>query len=209
MSVLGPQRDRVTPLDAPPRLWWGSQETGGYDTGNLGRTHRILRAGQVPAGRQGLSFGVKQAAIPVSTLLAGAAVPTVALTLGWRWAFVLGGLRAMAALAARVYATCDPAAATACEIRRLLRSSPMSAIVACPHWHMAGPLSSPRWPYRAGPPTADTPCRHAHTSGKSTRIWVGLMTQPLAMGRFWDDMSTVSVSSLLCVIRGRAIPPSV
>ncbi|WP_034217212.1 MFS transporter [Actinoplanes subtropicus] len=54
---------------------------------------------QVPAGRQGLSFGVKQAAIPVSTLLAGAAVPTVALTLGWRWAFVLGGLLASAALA--------------------------------------------------------------------------------------------------------------
>jgi len=41
----------ATPLHAPPRLWWGSQETGGYDTGNLGRTHRILRAGQVPAGR--------------------------------------------------------------------------------------------------------------------------------------------------------------
>ena len=52
----------------------------------------------VPPGRQGLSFGVKQAAIPVSTLLAGAAVPTVALTLGWRWAFVLGGLLALAAI---------------------------------------------------------------------------------------------------------------
>jgi MFS family permease len=44
---------------------------------------------QVPTRRQGLSFGVKQAAIPVSTLLAGAAVPAVALTLGWRWAFVM------------------------------------------------------------------------------------------------------------------------
>src|SRR3954451_23897760 len=52
----------------------------------------------VPAGRQGLSFGVKQAAIPVSTLLAGAAVPAVALTLGWRWAFALGGLLAAAAI---------------------------------------------------------------------------------------------------------------
>ena len=34
----------------------------------------------MPSRRQGLSFGVKQAAIPVSTLLAGAAVPAVALT---------------------------------------------------------------------------------------------------------------------------------
>jgi MFS family permease len=48
----------------------------------------------VPPRRQGFSFGVKQAAIPVSTLLAGAAVPSVALTLGWRWAFVLAGLLA-------------------------------------------------------------------------------------------------------------------
>ncbi|WP_455430587.1 MFS transporter [Paractinoplanes durhamensis] len=52
----------------------------------------------VPPGRQGLSFGVKQAAIPVSTLLAGAAVPTVALTLGWRWAFVLAALLAASAV---------------------------------------------------------------------------------------------------------------
>jgi len=52
----------------------------------------------VPVRRQGLSFGVKQAAIPVSTLLAGAAVPLVALTVGWRWAFVLAALGATGAL---------------------------------------------------------------------------------------------------------------
>jgi MFS family permease len=51
----------------------------------------------VPTRRQGLSFGVKQAAIPVSTLLSGAAVPAVALTLGWRWAFVLGAIMAATA----------------------------------------------------------------------------------------------------------------
>ncbi|SCE81988.1 MFS transporter [Micromonospora mirobrigensis] len=56
-------------------------------------------AAHVPARRQGLSFGVKQAAIPVSTLLAGAAVPTVALTVGWRWAFVAAAVGALAALA--------------------------------------------------------------------------------------------------------------
>ena len=54
-------------------------------------------ARHVPARRQGLSFGVKQAAIPVSTLLAGASVPAVALTLGWRWAFVLAAGAAAAA----------------------------------------------------------------------------------------------------------------
>jgi MFS family permease len=53
-------------------------------------------AREVPAGRQGLSFGVKQAAIPVATLLAGLAVPGIAVTLGWRWAFVGGGALALA-----------------------------------------------------------------------------------------------------------------
>ncbi|MEH0931137.1 MFS transporter [Micromonospora sp. CPCC 205558] len=57
-------------------------------------------AQHVPARRQGLSFGVKQAAIPVSTLLAGVAVPTIALTAGWRWAFVAAALAALTTLAA-------------------------------------------------------------------------------------------------------------
>ncbi|MCI4063784.1 MFS transporter [Micromonospora sp. R77] len=57
-------------------------------------------ARHVPAHRQGLSFGVKQAAVPISTLLAGAAVPAVALTVGWRWAFVAAAVAALAALPA-------------------------------------------------------------------------------------------------------------
>lgn len=57
-------------------------------------------AQHVPAGRQGLSFGLKQAAIPLATLLAGVAVPTVALTAGWRWAFVAAAAAALAALPA-------------------------------------------------------------------------------------------------------------
>ncbi|NLU80223.1 MFS transporter [Micromonospora sp. HNM0581] len=59
-----------------------------------------LLARHVPPRRQGLSFGVKQAAIPVSTLLAGVAVPTLALTVGWRWAFVAAAVAAVAALPA-------------------------------------------------------------------------------------------------------------
>lgn len=37
-----------------------------------------------------MAFAIKQAAIPGATLLGGLAVPTVALTVGWRWAFVIG-----------------------------------------------------------------------------------------------------------------------
>jgi MFS family permease len=48
----------------------------------------LLIARYVPANRQGIAFAVKQSAIPTSTLLAGVAVPALALTVGWRWAFV-------------------------------------------------------------------------------------------------------------------------
>ncbi|MBA2691186.1 MAG: MFS transporter [Rubrobacter sp.] len=52
-------------------------------------------AREVPSGRQALSFGIKQASIPTATLLAGLAVPAVAATLGWRWAFVGGAILAL------------------------------------------------------------------------------------------------------------------
>lgn len=50
----------------------------------------------IAASRQGLALGVKQAAIPAATLLAGVAVPTVGLTVGWRWAFVGAAVLALA-----------------------------------------------------------------------------------------------------------------
>jgi MFS family permease len=48
----------------------------------------LLLARAVPAHRQGFAFATKQSAIPFATLLAGVAVPALALTVGWRWAFV-------------------------------------------------------------------------------------------------------------------------
>jgi MFS family permease len=55
-------------------------------------------ARHVPASHLGLSFGIKQAAIPIATLLSGAAVPAVALTIGWRWAYVIAAWLAVGAL---------------------------------------------------------------------------------------------------------------
>lgn len=61
--------------------------------GQLGSNRSLSE--EVPAHRQGLAFGVKQAAVPGGTLLAGAAVPALGATIGWRWAF---GLAAVIAL---------------------------------------------------------------------------------------------------------------
>jgi MFS family permease len=62
----------------------------GAAANSLGQlSSNLSLARQVPRHRQGLSFGVKQSAIPLATLLTGAAVPTIALTVGWRWVFVV------------------------------------------------------------------------------------------------------------------------
>jgi MFS family permease len=50
----------------------------------------ILVSRSIPHELQGLAFGIKEASIPASTLVAGLAVPAIALTVGWRWAFSLG-----------------------------------------------------------------------------------------------------------------------
>ena len=59
----------------------------------------LVIARAVPADRQGIGFAVKQSAIPFSTFLGGLAVPAIALTAGWRWAFATGAALALVAAA--------------------------------------------------------------------------------------------------------------
>ncbi|MGY2082258.1 MFS transporter [Blastococcus sp. SYSU DS0539] len=49
-----------------------------------------LIARAVSPDRHGLAYGTKQAAIPLSTMISGIAVPLVAIPLGWRPAFAIG-----------------------------------------------------------------------------------------------------------------------
>ena len=44
----------------------------------------------VPRDRHGIAIGLKQATYPMVTLLSGLTVPALGLTVGWRWAFVVG-----------------------------------------------------------------------------------------------------------------------
>ena len=66
----------------------------------------LVIARALPPNRQGIGFAVKQSAIPFSTFLGGLAVPALALTVGWRWAFVLAAaLAVVSALAIPVAGT--------------------------------------------------------------------------------------------------------
>jgi len=55
----------------------------------------IRLAEHVDLTRLSFAFGLKQAAIPSAALVAGLAVPTIALTAGWRWVWVAGALAAL------------------------------------------------------------------------------------------------------------------
>ena len=62
---------------------------GGIANGAAQPAVNLFLANVVPVSRQGFAFGVKQAAIPVSTFLSGLAVPFVALTIGWHYAYAI------------------------------------------------------------------------------------------------------------------------
>jgi MFS family permease len=55
---------------------------------------------EVPPARQGVAFGSQQAGAPIGSLLAGLAVPGIAIPFGWHWAYVAVAALALSAAAA-------------------------------------------------------------------------------------------------------------
>lgn len=51
-----------------------------------------LLLSQAKLPRLGLAMALKQSGMPAASLLGGLAVPAIALTVGWRWAYVLGAM---------------------------------------------------------------------------------------------------------------------
>ena len=57
----------------------------------------LLLAKGIDPARQGWALAIKQAGMPGATLLGGLAVPGIAVTVGWRWAFAAGAIGAVGA----------------------------------------------------------------------------------------------------------------
>lgn len=74
-----------------PTVWWLalSMLVGGLANAIGQPAGNAMIAQHVPAARFGLGYAIKQSGIPLATLLAGLAVPSVALTIGWRAAFLI------------------------------------------------------------------------------------------------------------------------
>ena len=110
---LGAKRSILVALSATivADLWiaagarsWSSLAVG-LAVGGLGNAlpqpaANLLLADSVPAHRLGLAVSLKQAGMPTATLLGGLAVPALALTVGWRWAYVAAAGLAVVAVAA-------------------------------------------------------------------------------------------------------------
>lgn len=58
----------------------------------------LLLASHVDPQRLGFAFAVKQSGMPAAALLGGVAVPAVALTVGWEWAYAGAGVLALIVL---------------------------------------------------------------------------------------------------------------
>jgi MFS family permease len=83
---------------------------GGLANAFGGPSVSALLKREVAIHRQGLAFGAQQSGGTLGSLLAGLALPAVAIPFGWRWAFVAVALLALAAAAAAPAST--PAGAT-------------------------------------------------------------------------------------------------
>ncbi len=86
----------------------------------------------VPESWRALSFGIKQSAVPTATLLGGLAVPAVALTIGWRWAYVFaaGGALVVAGAAWRRRVAAEAAGGHAEGDGRALEYAPLLVLAA-------------------------------------------------------------------------------
>jgi MFS family permease len=80
-------------------LWWPIASVfvlAGVTAAASQAASNLALARSVPPDRYGLVFGLKHSAVPAAAMLGGLAVPTIALTIGWRYAFAIAAILAFA-----------------------------------------------------------------------------------------------------------------
>lgn len=103
---------------------------GFANSGNQTAVNMALSRAQLP--RLGLAIAFKQSGMPTASMLSGLAVPVIALTVGWRWAYVASAVLACVALLAvwLVIEPIDPRERTRIAIPDSSRSALTMAAVA-------------------------------------------------------------------------------
>jgi MFS family permease len=124
---LGPRRAMIASgtvtavaaltIAALVQTWWqlvAAMTLAGVANGMGQPAASLGLARGVRSTRQGLAFGMKQAAVPAAGILAGLSVPLVGLTVGWRWSYagIALGVLLIASTAPRTPHTVVTASAT-------------------------------------------------------------------------------------------------
>lgn len=80
--------------------WWhvvGALTVAGFvNASNQTAVNLALTQAEIP--RLGLAIALKQSGMPTASMISGLMVPTIALTVGWRWAYGLGAALAFVAI---------------------------------------------------------------------------------------------------------------
>lgn len=84
-------------LAGSPWMLFGALAVGGVANAVLHPAAALALSVAVVPHRRALAFGIKQSSVPFATLLAGLAVPAVAIVLGWRWMIAAAALVALVA----------------------------------------------------------------------------------------------------------------
>ncbi len=88
---------------------------GGIGNALAGPAVSALLRREVAGHRHGLAFGAQQSGAPLGALLAGLALPAIAIPFGWRWAYVAVSALALVVSVSAPTAAREPAAAGAPE----------------------------------------------------------------------------------------------
>ena len=109
-QIFGPRRQILTGLAVTLATnlyiatlavtWWqlvGALTVAGFvNASNQTAVNLALTQAEIP--RLGLAIALKQSGMPTASMLSGLMVPAIALTVGWRWAYVLGALLTVVAI---------------------------------------------------------------------------------------------------------------
>ena len=109
--------------------WWHlavALAVGGIANGMSETATNLAIAVGIRGGRHGFAFGIKQSAAPMTTLLAGLAVPFLGLTVGWRWAFTAAAAFAVGVTSLLPF---DDRTSSRQDSGRFARGSPAPALV--------------------------------------------------------------------------------
>lgn len=151
LCAIGVAFTALAPPGALPLVALGAIVLG-FGYGLITPASSQILARTTPASRMSLVFSIKQTGVPAGAALAGAALPAVALALGWRWAFAAVAIAGIAVILAAqpirraldtdLRADADVAIAAAfAAVGRLMRDSRIAPLVLLSFAYAASQVS--------------------------------------------------------------------